>query len=68
MFEIESKENISAFLHDLIFMKYNKLSDFVRDYLMITNESINNQSVEKTRKYFFQYMRGRYTTLPRIKQ
>ena len=61
MFEIESKENISAFLHDLIFMKYNKLSDFVRDYLMITNESINNQSVEKTRKYFLQIFKGENT-------
>ena len=58
MFEIESKENIGAFLSDLANAKYNKLSDFVKDYLEITNETIEPKLVRNTKNYFLQIFKG----------
>ena len=58
MFEIESKENIGAFLSDLTNAKYNKLSDFVKDYLGITNETIETKLVRNTKNYFLQIFKG----------
>ena len=58
MFEIESKENIGAFLSDLANAKYNKLSDFVKDYLEITNETIEAKLVRNTKNYFLQIFKG----------
>ena len=58
MLEIESKENIGAFLSDLVNIKYNKLSDFVKDYLTVTNETIESKSVRNTKNYFLQMFKG----------
>ena len=58
MFEIESKEKIGAFLSDLVNKKYNKPSDFVKDYLSITNETIESKLVRNTKNYFLQMFKG----------
>ncbi len=60
MFKIESKENIGVFLSDLVNMKYNKLSDFVKEYLRMTNDNDNdNKSIRTKENQFSQILKGK---------